>query len=1621
MRVLLHHPARLIILFLLFATFPLSSRAQAVSDGNQNLPAFGSFSGSDFDIVSLQNGNLHLHIPLGSWTQRGGKTASLFFTYDTPSWTRQTTITTVNRQRVYMTQVNPGSGGWAFVGNVGGWGLQSPISTGTCPGTHQQDNLYNQWILTDPEGTKHPLDLQTSGDGCLGNGTKSPTMDGSGIIADIGTNPMVTLKDGTQIPMTKFTPYVFGSSGTREDTNGNLITSSVTDTLNRTLVTNTSGSGYNLYTVHDSNGNSQVYRIDWATPNIVTNFCGSLENPPIFICSENGGNFTLPAKLTLPDGQFYTFNWNNGTSGELASVILPTGATISYSYFDDSTTCSHGPLLFGQNSTTAPYNCSAHVLSRTVTVNGVPSTWTYSGGTVTDPMGNDEAHVFSQITINSVSSPNTVETQASYYQGHVSGGTLLKQVKTDYTGEPDTITPVLLVNIRPIRVTTTLDNGLVTKTETDYETFSLNGITATRLNPTETREYAYGNGAPGALLRRTDYTYLHNNNSTYATLNIVNRPASVIVYDGSGNIASQTTYEYDVYNHSGLPSMAASGAVQHDSARSTSYTARGNRTATSRWRNTDGVWLTGLSQYDDAGSIIASKDPGGNLTQFDYTDSWISITGTTGGNACAPAGQGKAFPTRITNALSQATTHTYYSCTGALGSTTDPNNLTSWNVYDLLGRTVQAHAPDGGVTTNCFTDMGGTGCTQSAPPFQSVTTKSINSAAREITTIVFDGLARPTQTQLNSDPQGTVYTSTTYDPVGRVASVSNPYRSGSDPTTSAGTTMYSYDALNRKTAVTYPDNSALQTAYCGKSTLATDPTGRWRRSITDALGRLVEVDEPNAVGATVNSNGCVGTGEPIWLTSYSYDTLGNLTNVVQNGSHQRTFTYNSLSQLLTSANPEVGIITYTYDADGNVSTKRDARSITTTYGYDVLNREISRSYSNGDPTITTTYDQSACLGLTACQNVGHRTSVTDAAGSEAWSYQVDTTNHRSVHVDQRTTNSSPSNVTKTATYYLDLAGNVTQVVYPTGRVVNYTFDAANRPSTAADASNGITYAAAQATPPSGCLSVGVCYTPQGSEYSAAIDKTSTFTGVNVSETYNNRLQPLEIKASSSAGNAIDITYTFVDPSTLKNAGHVYSIVNNLNSSRTQSFMYDQVNRIITAGTTATSGTYCWGYLYNYDAWGNLLYQQGWSPNYNGCSEATMGSVTADGNNHISGFSYDSSGNTQNDGTISYSYDAESQMKTANGVTYAYDGDGRRVYKSNGKLYWYGAGGDILAETDGSGNTLNEYVFFGGKRIAMLPAGGNPAYYVEDMLGTSRVITQNNGTVCYDADFDPYGGEHPYTNTCPQNYKFEGKERDTETGNDDYGARYYTSRFGRWLSADWSSVPVPVPYANLTNPQTLNLYSMVADDPESFADLDGHADDSISTIIQDAVLTAIGTWASDNLFGALRPNPDTLGGKMGQAIGDFAAQQSGIAEAEAGASLTPPALVLAGGGQVEALAVPAGLVAHGTVTAGIGTINLAKDAAETSSSGKPYENTPQNKEQMKQGNAPTGADGHPVELHHEGQKPNGPVKEMTRTEHRGGENFKKNHPNTGQKPSQINRHQAQQQKRKHWKNKANQQD
>src|SRR5437879_482180 len=180
------------------------------------------------------------------------------------------------------------------------------------------------------------------------------------------------------------------------------------------------------------------------------------------------------------------------------------------------------------------------------------------------------------------------------------------------------------------------------------------------------------------------------------------------------------------------------------------------------------------------------------------------------------------------------------------------------------------------------------------------------------------------------------------------------------------------------------------------------------------------------------------------------------------------------------------------------------------------------------------------------------------------------------------------------------------------------------------------------------------------------------------------------------------------------------------------------------------------------------------------------------------------------------------MKSAASVNYVYDGDGRRVQKSSGKLYWYGMGSDALLETDPSGNLTNEYVFFNGKRTARRDSSSNVFYYIGDHLSTSRVITTSGGATCYESDFQPFGTEGvTITNTCAQNYKFTGKERDSESGLDNFGARYYSSPLGHFISPDWSARPTSIPAAEFNNPQSLNLYAYVRNNPGRNVDPDGH--------------------------------------------------------------------------------------------------------------------------------------------------------------------------------------------------------
>src|SRR5579864_1498051 len=206
--------------------------------------------------------------------------------------------------------------------------------------------------------------------------------------------------------------------------------------------------------------------------------------------------------------------------------------------------------------------------------------------------------------------------------------------------------------------------------------------------------------------------------------------------------------------------------------------------------------------------------------------------------------------------------------------------------------------------------------------------------------------------------------------------------------------------------------------------------------------------------------------------------------------------------------------------------------------------------------------------------------------------------------------------------------------------------------------------------------------------------------------------------------------------------------------------------------------------------------------------------------------YDAAGNLIQPGTSggTYTFDAENHLISAGGLAYLYDGEGKRVGKAAANtptqpnyLYWYGTGSQILEETDGAGN----YEYFNAYFNGMLLARGEPDNWVDhfflDALGNVRSVYGDGDPDGGTSDYYPFGGERPITTggvNVP--FKFTGKERDSETGLDNFGARYNSSQFGRFMSPD-----DPFVGWDQYDPQSLNAYAYVRNNPLNMVDDDGH--------------------------------------------------------------------------------------------------------------------------------------------------------------------------------------------------------
>jgi len=201
---------------------------------------------------------------------------------------------------------------------------------------------------------------------------------------------------------------------------------------------------------------------------------------------------------------------------------------------------------------------------------------------------------------------------------------------------------------------------------------------------------------------------------------------------------------------------------------------------------------------------------------------------------------------------------------------------------------------------------------------------------------------------------------------------------------------------------------------------------------------------------------------------------------------------------------------------------------------------------------------------------------------------------------------------------------------------------------------------------------------------------------------------------------------------------------------------------------------------------------------------------------MTGYVYDFEGNRVAKGSItSWSCDP-----SANGIAIA----------ANETDYVLGPGGEQVTEVAQGVNWQRTYVYAGGALIATYdpvsssPNQPLPSFRFTDWLGTMRAATDSTGVPQGTCTGQPFGDGVACSGDIPDPHHFTGKERDAESGNDYFGARYYASSMGRWLSPDFSESPAGIPYADIENPQSLNLYGYVFNNPLKNRDPDGHACD-----------------------------------------------------------------------------------------------------------------------------------------------------------------------------------------------------
>jgi RHS repeat-associated protein len=1363
---------------------------RAVAQDTYGMQPFGAYSFGITDRVDLQAMALSQQIHLGGFRGRSLPVEFSLVYSQANVW--HPTAVGVGK---WDPGAYSGSGGWSIASTAGSGLLTFEVDQMSCATSitdgwftdYQFWNEYGGWVYIDPHGAIHTSDYSTSdpqpdcvdgGNDGVSESQYAPDREGDGWQFNLqtGTGTDVQAPDGTDY-LPQYTPsesggYPCGCEIT--DTNGNFLSGSLSgstmtysDTLGQTVG--------QVQGFDDGDNNAQLTSLSFPGPNgttaqvTVSYVTQTVSTPPCTGYTPQQRQVSVPSAITLPDGSAYHLSYDG--YGMLSSITMPNGGTVSY-----STSFLSLPYTGAFNSGAC---AQASSITRYQGPNQTGPSWSYAVLSGTPPLVSSTQIVDPQgeKTVVNFSGPdyNDREYETSRYL-YDANGTLLRSVVTCYDGTTGNCDGEVMGPHPTERdATTTVGSGAQALLSRDVAFYDSTYDATSSGAMTEHDEYGAAVGAPGLLMRKTLIHYATN------IYQVLNRPSEVDVEDGSNALVAKTTYSYDE-----SPVTSTSGVAAHGSP--PWNTGRGNLTSMTRWTSASGG-LTKHFTYFDTGQMRTATDVNGAQTSYVY-------------GAC-----GGSFVSQVNFANSTSRT-TSWDCTGEVstGGIDENGQSTTISYGGPVWQPTGITMPSG--TVDIAYSSQAVSTTQSF--------NNGNSVDAEVT--CFDGWGRAYIRQRQEGPGSSNYVSveTQFDSLGRVSGTTVPYQGGycaAAPSTQPLATSTTYDALGRVASVSNAGGATTTETYTENdivTSLGPAPSGestKTRQFEYDGLGRLASVCE--ITGVSGNEPCSQANGGSGYLTQYAYNLLNEITNVKQGpaGSpvQQRAMSYDLAGRLTGETNPESGTFSYTYDGDstcgnspGDMVKKVDAMGNVTCNQYDTLHRLVAATFPSGpyasaSDSLHFIYDGATVNG-SAMQNAHGRLAEAYTVSSSGTRRTDDGFSYDAAGRLAQTWQFAPhlAWTTASASYY---ANGAVQSISGLGAMpgVSYGLDGMGRINSAVTSTN-----------------VSLVQT---TTYNLFDEVTAVTLGSGDSEHFGydgstGRLMSLTLNINTGS---LSSNFSWNANGSLSGVTTVDQLgVGGQNTSNCN-FGYDDLGRLSSANCGPV-----WSQSFSFDPFGNLKKSGTVSsvPDYDTATNRII---------DITGVavSYDADGDIVSEPGHNYSWNTAGQPIAIDGTSVVYDALGRAVEKLDGHGAWH----EVVYGPTGRLGIVNAQAALEQGSVA-LPGGGAAVYNSAgfsffrhpDRLGSGRVGSTWDRQVAFDQAYGPYGEKWSgaYAANGFSDRVWAGLADETSPDLYDALFREYNAVAGRWSSPD----PAGAGAATPTNPQSWNRYTYSLNRPLSGVDPSG---------------------------------------------------------------------------------------------------------------------------------------------------------------------------------------------------------